>query len=160
GVGGDELALVDDDHLLAGLLNLGKDVSAENDGVVAGETADEFARFVNLFGIEAGGRLIKNEHVGVVDGGLSQANAAAIALGKLAEDFFLDVGDGAAIKNKADALCEVCSAQAFDFSDELEILGGAHFQVQRRSFRQIADAALDLDWIFEHIETRNRRLAG
>jgi len=70
GVGGDELALINDDDLFAGLLDFGKDVGAENDGVIAGEGLDEVAGFVNLFGIEASGRLVKNQDVGIVNDGL------------------------------------------------------------------------------------------
>ncbi len=57
---GDEPTFVDDDDLLAGLLDFGKDVGAENNGVIAGETLDEVAGFVDLLGVEAGGGLVKN----------------------------------------------------------------------------------------------------
>ncbi len=85
GIGGDELAFVDDDDLLAGLLDLRQDVSAQDDGVVAGETLDQLARFIDLLGIEAGSRLVENQHVGIVNDGLRQADALAVALGELAE---------------------------------------------------------------------------
>jgi len=85
GIGGDELSLVDDDDLLAGLLAFGQAVRAQDDGVVAGEALDELARFIDLLGVEAGGRLVENQDVGIVDDGLRQADALALALGELAE---------------------------------------------------------------------------
>ena len=97
GIRSDELALVDDDDLLAGLLDFGQDVGAEDDGVVAGERLDEVARLVDLLGIEAGGGLVEDQHVGVVDDGLGEADALAVALGELAEQLVFDVGDGAAV---------------------------------------------------------------
>ena len=49
-VRGDDLALADDDHLLADLLDLRQDVRAENDGVVAGQALDQRAGFVICLG--------------------------------------------------------------------------------------------------------------
>src|SRR6266404_3121830 len=72
GVGGHELAFVDDDDLLAGLLDFGENVRAQDDRVIAGEALDELARFVDLLGIETGGGLVENQHVGIVDDGLRE----------------------------------------------------------------------------------------
>ena len=49
GIGRDQLAFVDDQHLLAGLFHLGKNMGAENDGVVAGQALDQVAGFIDLF---------------------------------------------------------------------------------------------------------------
>src|SRR5580698_8450722 len=78
GVLGDQPALINDEHGLAGLLDFGKDVRAENDGVIAGEALDEVAGFVDLFWIEAGRRLVENQDVWIVNDGLRQADALAI----------------------------------------------------------------------------------
>ena len=55
------------------------------------------ARFVDLLGVEAGGRLVENQHVGVVDDRLRQADALPVAFGQLADQLVPDVGDGAAL---------------------------------------------------------------
>src|SRR6266576_1157052 len=89
-------SLVDDDDLLARLADLGKDVRAENDRVVAGKALDQIPGFVDLFGIEARGRFVENQHIRVVNDGLRQADALAVALGKLPDDIVPDVGDRAA----------------------------------------------------------------
>ena len=81
---GDDLALVDDHDALAGLRDLGQDVRAQDDRVVAGELADQLARLDDLLGVEAGGRLVEHQHFGVVDDRLRQADALPVALRELA----------------------------------------------------------------------------
>ncbi len=63
----------------------GKDMGAENDGMVAGQALDQVAGFVDLFGIEARRGFVKNQHVGVVDDGLRQTDPLAIAFRELAQ---------------------------------------------------------------------------
>ena len=99
-----QLALVDDEHLLAGLLHFGQDVRAQDDGVVAGQAADQIARFVDLLGVQPGGGLVENQNVGVVDDGLRQSDALPVAFGQLADQFGADVGDGAALGDFSDAV--------------------------------------------------------
>ena len=82
---GHQLALVDDDHLLAGLLHFGQNVGAENNGVIAGQAANQLAGFVDLFGIQAGGGLVENQNIGIVDDGLGQSDALPVAFGELAD---------------------------------------------------------------------------
>ncbi len=41
-----QLAFIDDEHLLAGLFHFRQDVRAQDDGVVAGQAANQIARFV------------------------------------------------------------------------------------------------------------------
>ena len=78
-VRGNELSFVDDDDPLAGLLDFRQDVRAQNDGVVAGEALDQVARLVDLFGIQSSSRFVQNEHVWIVNDGLGQPHALAIA---------------------------------------------------------------------------------
>src|SRR4029077_9696411 len=137
GIGGHEFALVDDDDLLAGLLDCGKNVRAENDGVIAGEALDEFAGFVDLLGVEAGGRLVENEHVGIVDDGLGETDTLAITLGELAEELVFDVGNSAALADVFDSIAQLAAEQSLEVADELEIFGGAHFRIERRGLGQV-----------------------
>ena len=85
-IDGHQLALADDDDALAGVLHFAEDVGAENDGVVAGEVLQQLADFDDLLGVEAGSGLIEDQHIGVVDDGLRQADALAVAFGKLADE--------------------------------------------------------------------------
>jgi hypothetical protein len=75
----------DDDDALAGMLHFAEDVGAEDDGVLAGERFQQLADFDDLLGVEAAGGLVEDQHVGVVDDGLRQADALAEALGELAD---------------------------------------------------------------------------
>ena len=79
------------------VLHFGQDVGAEDDGVVAGEAVDQLADFDDLLGIEAGGGLVEDQDVGVVDDRLGEADALAVALGELADQLVADVADGAAL---------------------------------------------------------------
>src|SRR5262249_53270344 len=89
----DELSLADDDDLLARLLDFGKDVGAENNGVVARELAKQLADFDDLLRVEAAGRLVEDEDVGVVDDRLGESDALPVAFGKFADELGADVAD-------------------------------------------------------------------
>src|SRR3979409_992148 len=99
-------SLVDDDDLLAGLADLGKDVRAEYDRVVAGKALDQIPGFVDLFGIEARGRFVEYQHIRVVDDSLCQADPLAVALGKLPNDLVFDVGNRAAFARIIDSIAQ------------------------------------------------------
>ena len=79
-VNGHHAAFVDDDDPLAGLRNLGKDVGAEDDRVIARQFFDQLACFDDLFGIEAGGGLVEDENVRIVDQCLGEADALFVSL--------------------------------------------------------------------------------
>ena len=82
---GYQFSLVDDEHLLAGLLHFGQDVRAQNDGVVAGQTLDEIASLVDLFRVQSGSGLVQNQHIRIVNDRLRQADPLSISLRKLAQ---------------------------------------------------------------------------
>src|SRR5207244_3906843 len=98
-----DLAVVDDDDLFAGLLDFGENVRTENDRVIAGQTLDQVARFIDLFRIETRGGLVKNQHLRIVNDSLGQSDALAITARQLAELLLLDIRDGAALANMFDA---------------------------------------------------------
>src|SRR5262249_12397102 len=88
GVGSDELALINDDDPFAGLFDFGKNVRAEDDGVIPAKALDQVAGFIDLFWIEAGSRLVEDQHIRVVNDGLSQSDALTIPFRKLTKDLF------------------------------------------------------------------------
>ena len=104
---GDELALADDDDALAGVFDLGQDVGAEDDGVIAGEGREQLADLDDLLGIETAGRLVEDQDVGVVDDGLGDADALAVAFGQLADQLVADVAERAAADDLVDAAFDV-----------------------------------------------------
>ena len=77
------MPLVDDDDALAGLRDLGKDVRAEDDRVIAGQLLDELPRFDDLLRIESGGRLVEDQDIGIVNERLRQTDALPVAFRQL-----------------------------------------------------------------------------
>ena len=155
-----KLALVDDDDAFAGMLDFREDVGAQDDGVVAGEAADELARFDDLLGVEAGGRLVENQDIGVMQDGLRQTHALPVALGELADELVLDVANGAAVAHFVDALgrrrrWRGPSAVPTKVRYSLTSMSG----IERRGFGKIADAFLHFEGLLEDIETGHVRLA-
>jgi hypothetical protein len=57
-------------------------VGGENDGLGAAHFPDEVPDHVLLVGVETVGRFVENEDFGVVDDGLSEAGAVAVAFGE------------------------------------------------------------------------------
>ena len=64
---GHHAALVDDHHALAGLRDLGQDVRAQDDRVIAGQLLDQLAGLDDLLRVEARGRFVEDQDVGVVE---------------------------------------------------------------------------------------------
>ncbi len=163
------MSLGDDDDALTGLRDFGKDVRAQDDRVIAGrgELLDELARLDDLLRVEAGGRLVENQHVGVVNQRLREADALLVALRQLAALAIRHVGDARALHHGLDALRAVSRRHAFDLRDERQVFHDAHVGIERRRFRQIAGAALGFDRLVEHVEAgddgfavRGRHVAG
>ena len=132
-------------HLLAGLFDLGKNMGAENDGMVAGQAFDQVAGFVDLFGVEAGGGLVKNQYVGIVNDGLRQADPLPIPFGELAQKLVLHVGHKATVTHIVDALFKLRAGEALELAHEPQIFGRLHLGVERRSFGQIPDSLFDFE---------------
>ena len=138
-----------------------QNVGAQNDRVVAGQGAEQFADLDDLLGVEAGSGLVEDEYVGVVDDRLGDADALPVALGKLADQLVAHVADGAASQHLVHPAVDVRRADSLELADEIEVLGDLHLGVNRRCFRQIPDPLLDLHGVLEHVEAgdigRSRR---
>ncbi len=62
------------------------------------------------FGIEADGRLVEDEQIGIVHHGIGQADALAVAFGKRADDLVFDVLEAAKLLHRLDALLDFAAA--------------------------------------------------
>ena len=147
-----QLAFVDDDDLLAGLLDFRQNVRAENDGVVAGQALDQVPRLVDLLGVETGGGLVEDQHIRIVNDRLRQAYALAIAFGKFTQQFVLHIRNGAALANVIDPLPQLRAGKPFKLADERQVFGGFHLRVERRGFGKISNALLDFERLLQDIE--------
>ena len=76
---GNEPTAIDYDHAVAHHTDFGKEVGAQDNGVISAKLLDEVSDLGDLHGIEAHRRLVKDQHVGVVQHGLGQANALPVA---------------------------------------------------------------------------------
>ncbi len=151
-VGRDQLAFVDDEHLLAGLLDFGQNVSAENDGVVAAQALDQVSSFVDLLRIETGRRLIENQHVRVVNDRLRQTYTLAIAFRQFTQQLVLHIRNRAPIANVIDSLAQLRAREPFELADEGQVFARLHLRIERRGFGKIADALLDFERLLQNIE--------
>jgi len=89
--------------------------------VVAGQRFDQGTDLGDLLGIEADGRLIEDEHVRIADDRLGQPDTLAIALGELADQAILHVGDQAAIHGLGDPAFPLAAADSLHLGHEVEI---------------------------------------
>ena len=58
----------------------------------------QLAGLDDLLGVEAGGGLVEDQDVGVVDDGLGEADALPVAFGELADQLVADVAEGAPVR--------------------------------------------------------------
>ena len=72
---GDDAALVDDQHPLAGRFDLGQDVAREDHRALTAEGFDQLSRLAGLPGVQPCGRLVEDERLGRVDDRLREADA-------------------------------------------------------------------------------------
>ena len=84
-IGRDELPAVDDDDTVADLAHLGEDMARENHGLFAAEIPDELPDLDDLLRVEAEGRLIEDENLGIVQYRLGDAHALLVPLRELAD---------------------------------------------------------------------------
>src|SRR5581483_8790631 len=158
-VDGDDLPLVDDDDALARLADFRQDVRAQDDRVGARELFDQLPRFDDLLRVEAGGRFVEDQHVGVVDDCLREADALLVPLRQFAALPLRHIGDARPIHDGANAIGAPGGGDAFDLRHEAEILGDGHVGVERRRFRQVSGAALGFDRLVEDVEPGDERFA-
>ena len=135
---GHQLAPADDEHAGAQGRDFGQYVGAENDGFIFAHLADELADFQNLVGVEAGGGLVEDEHVGVVDEGLGQAHALPVALAERANLLVLLAAQAHATHQLGHAGAQAGAAQPVHRADEFEVLVHVHIEVERVVLGQVA----------------------
>ncbi len=118
---GHDAAAIDDHHPIADHGDLRKDVGREDDGVLAGQGPDEGADLGDLLGVETDGGLVQDQHLGVAQQRLGQAHALAIALGQLADEAALHVGDEAPGHDVGHPPLALPPRHALDLGHELEV---------------------------------------
>ena len=91
---GDDLAVLDDQQAIAGLADLGEDVAGEQDGVLAAQRLDGRAHLHDLHRVEAAGRLVEDEELGLVHQRLRHADALPVAVRQAGDELVVDLAGG------------------------------------------------------------------
>ena len=142
------------------MLDFGQDVRAEDDGMFAGQLAQQLANLDNLFGIEPGCGLVEDQDVRVVDDRLRQSDALPVAFGELSNQLVPDISHGAAANHFIDPPPDIRRGDALQPADEVEVLRNLHLGIDWRRFREVADPLLDLHRLLDHVVPGNVCGAG
>src|SRR5258708_14870516 len=135
-----ELALVENGNAVADVLDVVEPVAAHDDRLaLVAQAYDKVLHPTGAERIKTGSRFIENDQLGIVDQGLSQADALAHALGVFLEDAF-------AIGFKADHLDQFLGAAMTDAGGHVEKASvkverflGIEESIQVRFFGEVAD---------------------
>ena len=127
--------------------------------MIPGQAFDQLARLDDLFGVEAGGRLIKNQHVGVVHQRLRQADALPVAFRELSAAAVCHVGDARLLHHLVDARLATGPRDPLDARDKRQVLAHRHFGIERRCFGKVAGPPLRLDRLLKYVVSRDNRLS-
>ena len=140
---GDDFAVVDDRHPVAGRLGLAQDMGGEDDGLLPADAPDDFPDFDDLVGVQARGRLIQDQYFRIVHHGMRQPHALLVALGQLADRLVHDLVDAAQVAELADARTLAGCRHPPDVRDELEVVVDEHIVIQGCGFRQVPQNFFD-----------------
>ena len=155
------LPAVEDRDAVADVLHVGQQVAGQQDRLAAAaELDDEVLDLAAADGVQAGGRLVEDEQVGVVDEGLGQADAAGHALGILADGAARARGQADHLQEHLDALAALAAGDLEEPAVVVERLVGVQEAVEVGLLGQEADAVLDLDVAGRLAEDPDAALAG
>ena len=105
--------------------------------------ADQLADLVLLIRIEAVGRLVEDQHLGVVQDRLREPDAPPVALRQRVDGLLEHAIEMQELRTTSSSrLRRAARRDAARFGDELEERPRRHLGIARRTFGQIADAAL------------------
>ena len=139
---GQNAAMRDDDRPAAYRLDLFEQVGRNNDRLLGPHCSDDPPHFILLVGVEPVGRLVEDQHLGIVQQRLRHPDPAFEALRQCFDRLMQDPGDPDHFDDTADAMLGFSAGKAADMGDEVEKIGWRHVRIGRRALRQIADALL------------------
>ena len=139
------LTVVHHDHLVGEALGLEQEVRAHEDGLAAlGHLVDEAEHRAGRLGVEARGRLVEQEEVGLVEHRPGQREAGAHAGGVPADLQVEGVGDAEALRRLGDALVDQAGLHPEQRRRVLEVVGAGETVVERGAGRDDAAATAHL----------------
>ncbi|MNV51191.1 hypothetical protein D3C71_1432310 [compost metagenome] len=157
---GEQLAVGDHHRAGTDRADFFENMGGDDHDLVVGQALDQLAHLVLLVRIEAIGRLVEDQHLGIMHDGLGQPDPALEALGQGLDRLFedsvqLDLGH-----RPGDPLTFRRPPETAHLGDELEETAHRHVAVTGRAFRQVADLPLGLECGFLDIEAEHARRAG
>ena len=136
---GEDAAMRDDDRPAAHRLDLFEQMGRDDDRLLGPHRCDDPAHLVLLVGVEPVGRLVEDQHLGIVQQRLRHPDPAFEALRQCLDRLMQDLGDPDHLDDAADALLCFGAGKAADMGDEVEKIGRRHVRIGRRALGQIAD---------------------
>src|ERR1035437_1712399 len=131
---------LDDNHAVADFRQLGEDVRAdENRLLTLVQKHEQLAQFDAGSRVEAGGRFIQNQNIGIINQRAAKADALFHAFGKRLEMFFEDAGDVREFLNRLDGLRAFFAAQPVGARVKIQILMDGDVGMRGQRVRHIAD---------------------
>ncbi len=121
------------------------------------QLADEVARLPDLAGVEPVGRLVEDEEFRLVDEGVGESHALAVAFREGADDLALDGGEAAGIHRLVHRGLRLAVDEPLEPGAEAEVFPDAQVGIERHVFRHVADAPTDLDGVLVDVVSRHRR---
>jgi hypothetical protein len=140
---GDDLSFVNHDYSLAKCLDFLHDVGRKEHRFFTPHGPNHLSNLDQLVGVEAGGWLVQDQHVGIVDKRLGQSYALAVPFRELPDFFALFRAKSHPVNHFSEAVCSGWAFQAMQFSYKFQKFPHIHVQVQGVVLGQIADVPLD-----------------
>ena len=131
---------IDDDGTLTERLDFREDVSREDHCPVFGQPLNERANAHELLRIEATRGLVQNQDLWVVNDGLRESNALAIALREGTEEAGLPTSQTDLLHDGADSPHALGTLNPSDVGDKSQVFSDAEVFVERRLLREVPDA--------------------
>ena len=107
--------------------------------MVLSQLLDEGERLADLQRVEADGRFVQDEDGRVVDHGVGQADALAVALRQRADKPAAHLLDATALEAEIEPLLPLLALYPLELGPKEHVFLDAHFGVQRHALGQVAD---------------------
>ena len=126
----DDFAGVDEEEGVAHFAEFGEDVGGDEEGfALLGEDADEVLEFDAGFGVEAGGRFVEDEELGVWEEHAAKAEALAHAFAEFVDGAVGEGGEVGEVEDLFDAGAALGAAEAVGAGEEVEVFEDVHVGV-------------------------------
>ena len=117
------------------------------------QALDQVTDLNDLLRVKSYCRLIQDNDFRIAQDCLCQTNSLAITFGKIFDQTVFHVCDLYHIHDFFDLFIFLVSWDFFQICRKFHIFKNCHIKIERRHFRQIADAFLSCFWFFQNIMT-------